>query len=38
MLMENEVIYYWNDEEIKLSSCGETTAERKRNGKIIYCL
>lgn len=30
MLME--VIYYWNDEEIEMSSCGETTAERKRNG------
>ena len=29
--MENEVIYYWNDEEIEMSSCGETTAERKRN-------
>lgn len=30
--MGNEVIYYWNDEEIEMSSCGETTAERKRNG------
>ena len=29
MLMENEVIYYWNDEEIEMSSCGETTAERE---------